>query len=117
MELTLGGKTYTLAANLRVAYNVQGQHNHRSYMEIFKEVDSMPIEDQIGIIYEAAKVGSNGNVPSRADFLSAYLDDPNASIVNMMKTLKQIYEGIVGQKLEAPEENTDNQESTESVGE
>lgn len=110
MELTLGGKTYTLAANLRVAYNVQHQHNHKPYMEVFQGTDKMPLEEQVGILYEAAKIGTPGEMPSRTEFLNQYLDDPNSNLVNLMALLKAIYEGIVGRELKAAEEE-------ESVGE
>lgn len=103
VNLILNGKEYTLATNLRVAYNVQNQHNHKSYMEIFQTIDSMSLEDQIGILYEAAKVGSE-SVPSKQDFLTEYLDAPETNVSEMMGILKQIFEGILGKKIQIDEE-------------
>lgn len=54
--ITLNGIEYTLASNLRVAYELQGQHNHKSYTQILSSVDEMPIEQQLDMIYIAFKV-------------------------------------------------------------
>ena len=37
--ITLNGIEYTLASNLRVAYELQGQHNHKSYTQILSSFD------------------------------------------------------------------------------
>ena len=55
MYTIINGVEYPLATTLRVAYLVQGQHNHKPYAEVFKDIGDMTIEDQIGIIYCAFK--------------------------------------------------------------
>lgn len=104
VELKLGERDFCLATNLRVAYNVQGQHNHKSYMEIFKGVDSMTLEDQIGILYEAAKVGTPDFNLKRNEFFELYLDNADSNVTNLMRILKQIFEGVLGKKIEEPQE-------------
>ena len=106
VELKLGDKEFSLATNLRVAYNVQGQHNHKSYMEIFKSVDSMHLEDQVGILYEAAKVGTPDMKLTRKEFFELYLDSADANVTNLMRILKSIFEGVLGRKIETPEETS-----------
>lgn len=106
VNLVLNGKEYTLATNLRVAYNVQSQHNHKSYMEIFQNIDTMSLEDQVGILYEAAKIGtSKESMPNKQDFLFEYLDAPEANVSSLMGILKQIFEGILGKKIEVNEDD------------
>lgn len=110
INLTLNGKEYTLATNLRVAYNVQGQHNHKSYMEVFQNIDNMTLEEQVGILYEAAKVGTDKSIMSnRQDFLAEYLDAPEANISTLLKTLKQIFEGILGREIKLDENSSDSE--------
>lgn len=110
INLTLNGKEYTLATNLRVAYNVQGQHNHKSYMEVFQNIDNMTLEEQVGILYEAAKVGTDkGIMPNRQDFLAEYLDAPEANISTLLKTLKQIFEGILGREIKLDKNSSDSE--------
>lgn len=110
INLTLNGKEYTLATNLRVAYNVQGQHNHKSYMEVFQNIDNMTLEEQVGILYEAAKVGTDKSImPNRQDFLAEYLDAPEANISTLLKTLKQIFEGILGREIKLDENSSDSE--------
>lgn len=108
INLVLNGKEYTLATNLRVAYNVQGQHNHKSYMEVFQNIDNMTLEEQVGILYEAAKIGTDKSImPNKQDFLAEYLDAPEANISALLKTLKQIFEGILGRKIELAEDSSE----------
>lgn len=97
IELTIGESTYKLATNLRVAYVLQGMHNHKPYLEIFQGVDKLPLEGQIGFLYAAYKVACTGDVMSRDEFLNLCLDNLDLSII--MDTIKQIIEGVTGKKL------------------
>ena len=56
--LTINEVDYPLATSLRVAYVVQGQHNHKPYTEIFQNVGNMTVEEQIDIIYASLKVAN-----------------------------------------------------------
>lgn len=100
-------KEYPLATTLRVAYRIQGQHNHKPYTEIFKSVGDMTLEDQIGIIYEAFLCGSRDvfEVQSikRNTFLEEYLD--NYTLTEMMAQLQEIIKGIVGESADSGESN------------
>ena len=53
LNITIGTTEYELATTLRVAYLVQGQNNHKSYVELFQEIDKMTLEQQVGIVYAA----------------------------------------------------------------
>ena len=106
-------KEYPLATTLRVAYRIQGQHNHKPYTEIFKSVGDMTLEDQVGIIYEAFLCGSrydlNVQAIKRNDFLEDYLD--NYTLTEMMSQLQEIIQGIVGTDAsENANENTDEEQ-------
>lgn len=100
------GNDYPLATTLRVAYRIQGQHNHKPYSEVFKSVGDMTLEDQIGIIFEAFVCGSRLDLEvqkvTRKDFLEEFLD--NYTLTEMMEMLQEIIKGIVG---EGAEESTD----------
>ena len=110
LTITLKGKELTLAANLRVAYELQSFHNHKSYMDIFSEMDSMKLEEQVDIVFLAAKNGKNDEFPyDKKSFLDAYLDENNAS--GLMNTIEKIMYGILGK---TPEELKAMQESMEA---
>ena len=51
LSINYMGTDFPLATTLRVAYNVQGQHNHKPYTEVFKDIGDMTVEDQLGIIW------------------------------------------------------------------
>lgn len=94
--VVLNGKTYELATTLRVAYRVQGQNNHKPYSEVFAKMGEMPLEDQIGILYEAFWCA---NPEARAQytkqqFLEEYLD--HYDVKQMMIQLKSVVQGIMG---------------------
>lgn len=97
VKVTINGIDYPLAANLRVAYRVQGKNNHAPYTKIFGEIGDMPLEKQIEILYEAFSVAN----PTVADsdvpwlvFLNYYLDHSNTK--EIMTQLKKVIQGILG---------------------
>ena len=111
MYVTIKGNQYELATTLRVAYIIQGQNNHKSYFEIFEQIDKMTVEQQIGIVYAAFKAG---NPEAAKDinatvFLNEYLDHYNLG--GLMNTVKEIIAGIIG------EEPTDQVESSATSSE
>ena len=98
LSINLFGQEYALSNKLRVAYRVQGQHDHKPYTEVFSGVGDMPIEDQIGIIYESFWC-ANPEVRdkiSRQQFLEEYLD--KYDVKALMEQLKEIIQGIMGVK-------------------
>ena len=99
MYVTIKGNQYELATTLRVAYIIQGQNNHKSYLEIFEQIDKMTVEQQIGIVYAAFKAC---NPEAAKDinptvFLNEYLDHYNLG--DLMETVKNIIAGIMGKEL------------------
>lgn len=94
MTVVINGAEYELATTLRVAYKVQGQHNHKAYSKVFSELGDMPLEDQIGILYAAFQVGNPMSKMSRDEFLNYYLDTYNLKV--MMDQVKEVIQGIMG---------------------
>ena len=98
LSINLFGQEYALSNKLRVAYRVQGQHDHKPYTEVFSGVGDMPIEDQIGIIYESfwcANPEARDKI-SRQQFLEEYLD--KYDVKALMEQLREIIQGIMGVK-------------------
>ena len=98
LSINLFGQEYALSNKLRVAYRVQGQHDHKPYTEVFSGVSDMPIEDQIGIIYESfwcANPEARDKI-SRQQFLEEYLD--KYDVKTLMEQLREIIQGIMGVK-------------------
>lgn len=94
MVLTINGVDYALATSLRVAYKVQGQHNHKPYSKVFAEIGDMTLEDQIGILFAAFQVANPEVKMTRENFLDHYLDKYNLKI--LMDQVKEVIEGIMG---------------------
>ena len=91
----INGVEYPLATTLRVAYMVQGQHNHKAYADVFKNIGDMPVEEQIGIIYCAFKCANKDTVISPQNFLEYYLD--NYNLKDLLEQLGRIIKGIMGE--------------------
>ena len=95
--ININDKEFPLATNLRVAYKVQNQHNHKPYTAVFQSIGDMTIEDQINIIYAAFTV-ANPNMEmtmTQKNFLDYCLD--NFNLNEVMKMLTGIIQGITGQ--------------------
>lgn len=88
------GTDFPLATTLRVAYNVQGQHNHKPYTEVFKDIGDMTVEDQLGIIYCAFKCANPDTIVTRAQLQDYLLD--NMNLKDMLDVLQDIIKGIMG---------------------
>lgn len=108
------GQEYELATTLRVAYKVQGQHNHKPYTEVFRSLGEMHLEDQIGILYAAFECANPNEAfrIKRQDFLDSYLDTYN--IKKMMDQIQAVIKGIMGEDFfeedEEPAEGATNAE-------
>lgn len=92
-------KEYNLATTLRVAYAVQGQHNHKPYTEVFQQIGNMTLEDQIAILYAAFACANKEEAKfiTRQNFLDYYLD--NYTLSDVMSQLQAVIEGITGKAL------------------
>lgn len=94
MIVTIKGVDYPLATTLRVAYKIQGQHNHKAYSKVFSEIGDMTLEDQIGILFAAFQVANPEAKLTQQDFLNCYLDTYNLKI--LMDQVKEVIQGIMG---------------------
>lgn len=94
MTFTMNGKEYPMAATLRVAYKVQGQHNHKSYSKVFAEIGDMTLEDQIGILFASFQVANPEINLTQQQFLNYYLDKANLKV--LMDQVKEVIQGIMG---------------------
>ena len=92
----INGTEYELSTTLRVAYKVQGQHNHKPYTEIFRNLGEMSLEQQINILYAAFQC-ANPQACSKITaqtFLDYYLD--NYTLKHVMQQLQSVVKGIMG---------------------
>lgn len=103
--MEINGTSYELARTLRVAYEVQGRHNHKSYMEIFSNIDKMTIEEQIEILYVAFKI-ANPDVAKTFTalmFQEYCLDHFNLN--EIMGQLNDVISGVLGKELTTVEDS------------
>lgn len=101
----INGTEYDLSTALRVAYKVQGQHNHKSYTEVFQSLGEMPLEQQINILYasfQCANPEACMEITSQK-FLDYYLDNYNLKVV--MDQLQAVVKGIMGTEGESETAN------------
>ena len=117
LTVKIKGTEYPLANTLRVAYIVQGQHNHKPYTEVFRSIGDMVLEDQIGILYAAFECANPDQkfVIKRADFLDAYLDTYN--LKDMMDHIQTVIKGIMGEDFFEEDEEVEGATDTEGTDE
>ena len=115
LTVTIKGVEYQLATTLRVAYKIQGQHNHKPYTEVFRAIGDMHLEDQIGILYAAFECANPTAVAliKRQDFLDSYLDTYNLKV--MMDHIQGVIKGIMGEDFFA-EKDSETSGATEAEG-
>ena len=116
--ITLKGTEYSLATTLRVAYEVQGQNNHKSYIDVFSSIGEMKLEEQISILYVAFKV-ANPDVAKtikESDFRNMMLDDPEFTISSMFSILQEVVAKIMGNEIVDKANEAENADSGESSG-
>ena len=108
--IIINGMEYTLARNLRVAYELQGQHNHKPYTQILSSVDEMTIEQQLDMIYTAFKVKNpeDAKTFTKEMFRKYILDHDEFTVTTIMTIISDIIAGILGkdlsEKADAPSE-------------
>lgn len=109
------GKDVDLATTLRVAYQVQGQHNHKPYAEVFKGIGEMGVEQQIDILYAAFECANPilKQEITKQKFRDYYLD--NYNLKDLMSQLQEVVKGIMGEDSLGEDESED--ESAETEGE
>ena len=111
--IKINDKEFPLATNLRVAYKVQGQHNHKPYTAVFQSIGDMAIEEQIDIIYAAFTVANPDMAltMTQKNFLNYCLD--NFNLREVMGMLTGVIKGITG-KDEESEDGEDNESSDDA---
>lgn len=99
--IKINGNEYTLACNLRVAYELQGQHNHKPYSQILASVGDMTLEQQIDILYLAFKVGNPemAKTFTREMFRIYILDAEEFNTTVLMELITDVIAGILGKDL------------------
>ena len=94
--MTLNGEKYQLATTLRVAFKIQGMHEHKPYAKVFQEIGDMGVEDQIGVIYASFIVA---NPDEKFKWTTQTFQDyclDNINVKELMELLQQIIKGIMG---------------------
>ena len=107
MYMTILGTNYELATTLRVAYEVQGQNNHKPYAEVFKSIGEMGIEKQLDIIYAAFKCANPVEAKTKItqnDFREYCFD--NYTLKEVLQILEGIIKGIMGDDFDEDVEAT-----------
>lgn len=91
------GKDVDLATTLRVAYQVQGQHNHKPYAEVFQGIGEIGVEQQIDILYAAFECANPilKQEITKQKFRDYYLD--NYNLKDLMSQLQEVVKGIMGE--------------------
>ena len=89
------GRDVDLATTLRVAYQVQGQHNHKPYAEVFQGIGEMGVEQQIDILYAAFECANPilKQEITKQKFRDYYLD--NYNLKDLMSQLQEVVKGIM----------------------
>lgn len=95
-SITYKGLQYPLATSLRVAYNVQGLNNHASYIDIFRDLGTQPIEKQVEVLYVSFSIAnpSDSKAVSKQAFLDDILDTYNLN--DLLEALHDVITGIMG---------------------
>ena len=91
MNIKYKGKSYQLSTKLRVAFNLQGAFNQKPYTEIFQDLRTANLQEQIKALYVSFDVGNPG-VATEEEFLEDYLD--NGSLSQTYVLLGDLMDGI-----------------------
>ena len=103
-EVIINDRAYPISTSLRVAFKIQGMHNHAPYAKVFATVADMPIEDQIGIVYAGFSVANpeDAKTITLQKFIDHCLDTYDLSVV--MGMINDIIKGIMGKLIEEDKE-------------
>lgn len=98
LTICIKNRDYPLATTLRVAYEIQGQHNHKPYAEVFRGIADMGVEQQVGIVYAAFKCAN----PEEAKEinLKAFQEHcyDTLNLKDLMSLLQGVVKGIMGEE-------------------
>ena len=92
----LNGIEYPLNTTLRVAFEAQKANNHKPYIEVFKNIESMMLEKQIEILYLAFRLANPEAAKTYPQqmFLDYYLE--NFTLKQVMDQLTGVISRIMG---------------------
>ena len=101
ITLEFRGQFYPLSTTLRVAYEVQGQHNHKPYTQVFEGMGDMKVEEQIGIIWASFKCANKEFIASTGMTKQAFTDEimDTCNLKDLMDLLEKVVGGIMGEDL------------------
>ena len=102
---------YELSTSLRVAYEIQGCHNHKPYAEVFKNIGEMSLEQQIEVLFVAFKI-ANPEIAltfNKKAFQNYYLD--NYKLKQVMDQLQGVIKGIMGEDFDEESDQVITEES------
>lgn len=91
--IKLKGENYELATTLRVAYKIQGQHNHKPYADVFAGLNKMTLDEQVAMLYAAFTVANPDTKMTKNDFFEAVLDE--YGIAKILSIIAEMIEGIM----------------------
>jgi hypothetical protein len=113
ITVIINGTEYELSTTLRVAYKVQGQHDHKPYTEVFKGLGDMTLEQQINILYASFQCANPFACKeiTAQKFLDYYLDHYNLKVV--MDQLQAVVKGIMGTEDEDETESDSSEENAQ----
>lgn len=116
VTLNFRGQVYPLSTTLRVAYEVQGQHNHKPYTQVFEGMGDMRVEEQIGIIWASFKCANKEFITSTGMTKQTFTDEimDTCNLKDLMDTLEKIVGGIMGEDLSKKREEKKQQDSEAS---
>lgn len=101
ITLEFRGQVYPLSTTLRVAYEVQGQHNHKPYTQVFEGMGDMMVEEQIGIIWASFKCANKEFITATGMTKQVFTDEimDTCNLKDLMDLLEKVVGGIMGEDL------------------
>ena len=101
ITLEFRGQIYPLSTTLRVAYEVQGQHNHTPYTQVFESMGDMHVEEQIGLIWASFKCANKEYIANTDMTKQVFTDEimDTCNLKDLMDLLEKVVGGIMGEDL------------------
>lgn len=96
MTIEIDGKEVVLSTKLRSAYYMQSLFNHKPYMDIFKDVGTMSIQEQIKVLYAAYHCGGEDQKLTAKEFEDKLLDTFELS--DLLSALSTFAEAMMGNR-------------------
>ena len=109
ITLEFRGQIYPLSTTLRVAYEVQGQHNHTPYTQVFESMGDMHVEEQIGLIWASFKCANKEYIANTGMTKQVFTDEimDTCNLKDLMDLLEKVVGGIMGEDLSEKKKDKD----------